>query len=558
MFRSPGRHVSPGRGRHVSPGRVKRPAWVLPTTMVLGAALLGGSAVLATSNILTPATAAAATGLDLAGCAIPAKVDVAAAPRISSIVQAAAAEAGKASCTSITVQSAEPSSTAQALIAGHGPQLWIPDSTTWEATVNGQGHVDLVAGPSLASSPLVIAVPGRLDVTTVSWRALLDGSIPAQVADPLTTTSGRLAVIAARAALGGDKATSSTLQAGLLHLSQRAATSDSVLLDTLASDPAGASAFPVEQATLTMFLAAHPATVVNAVVPSDGTARFDYPLLTRGDASTAARRAAGALATALGSDGARRLIRDAGLRPGTGAGAAATTGTAVDTAAYVTLPSPKETTAILDQWASATPAVRMLVVLDTSGSMALDAGTTTRMGLAHQAADLALGDVPDSTEMGLWTFASRVGPGATDYRPVVPIRRLGSMVGSSSQREAISAGFDTAARSIGGDTGLYDTVAAAYRELQRTYDPTKVNTLVVITDGRNDDPDGGLSLTQLVTRITADPATPISVAMVGITQDADAASLRTITQATGGRLYVADQPQKIQSVLVDALAGRNV
>ncbi len=543
-------------GRHESPGRVLRPRWIYPTAILLGGLLVGSATVLTTSQWLMPATSASSS-LDFAACATPVTVDVAASPRIYGIVSMAASKAGKSSCTSVKVRSEEAAVTANALIAGVGPDLWIPDSTMWATDVNGQGRGEVTQGPSLATSPLVVAVPGRFPMTKASWKQLVDGDLPMQIADPLSNTSGRLAVVAARTALGGDKAITGALGARLVNLSRTAATSDDQLLERLVTAPQDAMAFPVEEAALMAFELAHPNASVHTLVPTDGTSRFDYPLLTHSDATPAVSQAATALTTVLFSPEMREQVRQAGLRNSITEVVPNAGGTTSVAPAYITLPSASETEAILREWTSVQTDARMLVVMDTSGSMAYPAGDTTRMRLAREAGILALADVPDTSQMGLWMFASRLGGNTVDYRKLVPIRELSAPVGSSTQRAAMSKGFATAARSVRGDTGLYDTVAAAYAELQRTYDPSKVNTLVVITDGRNDDPDGGLSLSALVSRLkSADHSRPISVAMVGITKDADVSALRRIADAAGGRLYQADQPSKIQAVLVDALLSR--
>ena len=48
-------------------------------------------------------------------------------------------------------------------------------------------------------------------------------------------------------------------------------------------------------------------------------------------------------------------------------------------------------------------------------------------------------------------------------------------------------------RLTGGGTGLYDTALAAYRTALRNYDPHYSNAVVLMTDGRNEDP-GSISL----------------------------------------------------------------
>jgi len=545
------------QGRHASPGRVVRPRWIYPTTILLGGAMIGTISVLSQSHtLLTPATATVVR-MDLtapSACANPAPVDVVASPRIYDVVRAAATKAGTTTCTHITVTSAESATTANDLAAGHGPDLWVPDSSTWATDVNGRVTGEVRQGPSLATSPLVIAVPSAQAVTSATWTQLVDGDVPMRIADPVSNSSGRLALIAARASLGGDQAMAGTYGAGLVALSRSAATSDSALLDALITDPTAASAFPVSEVALRAYVKAHPSVQVKVIVPTDGTARLDFPLLTRSDASVAATRAATALTTEMLSPQLRGRIQAAGLRTSiTDSLAKDASGNPLPAPTYASLPTAEQTATMMGEWVSAQTDARMLVAMDTSGSMAQPAGTTTRIALAKEAADTALANMPDTSTMGLWTFSSKQN-GTADYREVVPMRQLDALVGETSQRDALAAGFTDAAVAPKGDTGLYDTIAAGYAELQRTYDPTVVNTLVVITDGTNDDTTGGLTLHQLLSRLTAaDPSKPISIALVGISKDADGKALRTIATATGGRVYLADDPTSITDVLVDAL-----
>ena len=543
-------------GRHASTGPVVRPRWIYPTAIILGGAMIGSLSVLNQSHTLLSRASTTALTVAATACAHPAHVDVVSSPRIYDVVVAAADKAGENSCTSMTVSSEEPAVTANALAAGTGPDLWIPDSMMWATQVNGRGRGEVRPGPSLATSPLVIAVPTSLAVTKASWASLVDGQVPMRIADPVSTTSGRLALVAARQALGGDRAIDGPLGAGFVTLSRTAATSDSELLDTLVTNPSTASAFPVAEVTLRAFEKSHPAADAQTIVPSDGTARFDYPLLTRVGAPSAVTEAATALATQMLSPQMRARIRSAGLRTSVTEPITEAAGAPSVAPVYATLPSAAEMTTLFDDWTSAQTDARMLVVMDTSGSMARSASGITRIALAQEAADTALASVPDTSEMGLWTFSSRQN-GSVDYREVVPIRGLADPVGAHTQRDALDAGFAEAARSVKGDTGLYDTVAAAYAHLQETYDPTLVNTLVVITDGTNDDPDGGLTMAQLISRLRdSDPTKHISVALVGITKDADVTALRAIASATNGRVYVADRADSIKTVLINALLSR--
>jgi secreted protein with Ig-like and vWFA domain len=110
---------------------------------------------------------------------------------------------------------------------------------------------------------------------------------------------------------------------------------------------------------------------------------------------------------------------------------------------------------------------------------------------------------------------------------------------------------------LGGATGLYDTTLAAFKEVQDSYDPNFSNSVILLTDGQNED-DNSISLQGLLAELKAleDPARPVLILTIGITEDADADSLQQIADATGGTSYVAESAADISTVFVDAVASR--
>ena len=89
------------------------------------------------------------------------------------------------------------------------------------------------------------------------------------------------------------------------------------------------------------------------------------------------------------------------------------------------------------------------------------------------------------------------------------------------------------------------------------YDPDYVNSVVIMTDGKNDDPGGGLDLNQLLVRIkaTSKGDRPVRVITIGM-GEADPRALQAISKATGGTSYIANTPADIQRVFVQALLAR--
>jgi uncharacterized protein YegL len=95
------------------------------------------------------------------------------------------------------------------------------------------------------------------------------------------------------------------------------------------------------------------------------------------------------------------------------------------------------------------------------------------------------------------------------------------------------------------------------RASREAYDPNEVSSVVLVTDGRNED-DAGIALPALLQqlRAEADPARPVKVIAIGLGPDADMDALRQIADTTGGASYQALHPEDLQSVLFDAIRRR--
>ena len=108
-----------------------------------------------------------------------------------------------------------------------------------------------------------------------------------------------------------------------------------------------------------------------------------------------------------------------------------------------------------------------------------------------------------------------------------------------------------------GFTPLYDTIYAAYHNMQGRWLPNSTNAVLLITDGANEYP-GGLDLNGLLDRIGKEgrPDQPLPVISIAVGPEADAAALQKISQATGGRTFVAKDPTQATQTLVLAFAGR--
>ena len=85
-----------------------------------------------------------------------------------------------------------------------------------------------------------------------------------------------------------------------------------------------------------------------------------------------------------------------------------------------------------------------------------------------------------------------------------------------------------------------------------------VNTLIVLTDGENDDPGGGLSQEQLLAEIgkVKDPNRPVRVLILAIGPDVGSSNLKPITDLTSGGVFATPDPAKIGEIFLQAITTR--
>jgi hypothetical protein len=185
-------------------------------------------------------------------------------------------------------------------------------------------------------------------------------------------------------------------------------------------------------------------------------------------------------------------------------------------------------------------------------------GNGSRATLARDAAKATLSLVPGDYALGLWAFAYHLQDGQ-DWTELVPTRELDADVEGRPQREILDDQLDSIpGRLTPGGTGLYDTTLGAVRAARDDYDPTAVNSVLVLTDGTNEDDGSGLELDALLEELRneADPERPVKVIGVALGPDADLAALQSIAEVTEGAAYSAVDPADLQTVLFDALRQR--
>ena len=449
-----------------------------------------------------------------------------------------------------------------------GIDVWIPDSSMWLARAAEQGAAVPASGVSVATSPVVFALApaaaagltaagGVPDLRSILATRATANAIRVGLPDPARSAASVGAILGARAAVAGTTDARAALTWAVRSSPTGLPTNSAALLDRLAADPG--TAVPVSEESVISHNVGGSAAV--AVYPGAAGVALDYPLVVLTDAPTSVA-AAEQLQQVLISDQGRTALLDAGFRAPDGSPGplmAASTGVNADVRVTAPLPSLAEVDDAIRQVQITNEPSRMLAVMDISGSMQAQvpgAGGASRMQLAKEAATRGLTLYPADSEIGLWEFSANLTP-TTDYRELIPVSTLGpdGQGGTGAGRLAQSLGAIQAIPN--GGTGLYDTVLDAVRTMRNAWDPTKVNAVLLLTDGMNDDVNS-ISLEALLSTLAAeqDPAKPVPVISIAFGPDSDVQSLGQISRATGGAAYVSLDPRQIGEIFLDAVGQR--
>lgn len=487
------------------------------------------------------------------------------------------------------------------------PDVWVPDSSTWLTRLQvagaqaaaGKGAASTTAPPgstatpaadpaaaslagkplvpekatSVGRSPVVLAVPEPLAAqlgwpkSKVTWPKLLSTmtqstAMRVGIVEPTRNSAGLagLLAMAGAAQATGAKAQETTVAAlRALVQGKSALTADLLTGYPKDTDPAtlatNLGAAPLPEYAVVSYNGDEPPVRLAAIYMEPAPLSLDYPFAVLPTiASPLAPVADGLLAALHGDEYAGELAK-AGLRAAdgkTGAGFAAPTG-APTTLTADKAPDPTSIIKALTTWSAVTAPGRTLAVIDVSGSMAQPVPTArnaTREQVTIQAAQSGLALFGDDWSVGLWTFSTFLD-GNRDYKQLVPIGPV------SSQRTRMLNALGGIKPKEGGATGLYDTVLAAYREVQKGWAPGRVNSVIIMTDGQNQD-SNGISLDSLLNTLkkTVDPKKPIQVIAIGISEDASKTELEKITKVTGGGVFIAKDPASIGDIFLQAIALR--
>ena len=469
------------------------------------------------------------------------------------------------------------------------PDLWIPDSSTWLLRLKAEapGFVPSDTKP-VAQSPVVVAMPKPIAESVgwpkkkLSWNDLIkqmltSANLRTGMVEPFRDAAGLVSLVALGQAAGRDEKSQATKVQAIKTLAKGSSALREELIETFprSADPnevaRSLGAAPLSEEDVVAYNANKPPVPLVPLYLTPNPPPLDYPYAIMPEVdlqkSAAANALRGQLATAtfknalgaaglrapdgsygagfarpLGAPDASPPVRDGGSGEANGGGTAAA---GMDASAL---------SQVLGSWAAITLPGRVLAVFDVSGSMkelVPTAGNKSRAAVTRAAAATGLSMFDDQWAVGVWLFSTEMD-GAKPYKPIVPIKPL------ASARQELQESISQITPKEDGDTGLYDTVLDAYRTVKDSWKPGMVNSVILFTDGKNDNPNG-ISQEKLVAELKrqTDPTKPVRLVIIGIGDEVDEAELQAIVKPTpAGGVFVAKDPAKMTSIFVEAIGRR--
>ncbi|HWC27445.1 MAG TPA: substrate-binding domain-containing protein, partial [Solirubrobacteraceae bacterium] len=445
------------------------------------------------------------------------------------------------------------------------PTAWSPASSLWGRLLNFEADQPYAPdeNPSIVRTPLVIAMwepmaralgyprkkLGFADILKLArsnqgWAAYGKpefGQFKLVHTNPDFSTSGLSAVVAEYYAATGKqeglrtsdiargRAQVKDIERSIVHYG------DTTLFisDQLRKNGLGyASAVAMEEATLVDFNQRRGSREkLVALYPAEGTFYSDNPYIALDAPWVTEQQRKGAAAfgkyleeTIDAETAARYGFRPADLQEKPSAPLTADNG--VDPAQpkrVLGLPEPRVLDAIRKAWREDRKPANVLLVLDTSGSMV----EADRLASAKDGLRTFLREVAPQDRVGLTIFNDRV-------TPLVPIERVG---GNRAELTGRVAGLIAE-----GGTAAYDATAAALEQVSKLADTSRINAVVLLTDG--EDTDSTKSIDALVRELEAQGDSPRRVRVFTIAYSAGAqgaaANLARIAEASGGKSYTGD------------------
>jgi Ca-activated chloride channel family protein len=480
------------------------------------------------------------------------------------------------------------------------PDVWSPAANTWvdlleqHRIVGGRPTMVPAARSTVLRSPLVIAMPEPMakalgwPTNEISWLEIFKlaqdpqgwasrghqewGRFKLGKTNPLISTSGLHALIATYRMAGGGSIDDPTVRAFMKSVESSVvhygSTVSSFLKNLADADDRGeaealsyVSAIAMEEKQVLDYNDGNPEFRANgkrlppkvklvAVYPREGTLVADHPYVVLeapwvGDQE---RRAAARFLDHLKSDAIQQEFKAAGFRSAGGE-----TGSVIDSSTELNrfkpsiLLSPLDTATLAKvqaSWKDYRKGARVLFVVDVSRSMGDKVGSASasKLDLAKQAVTSALGEFGPEDEVGLWALA---GTERRELLGVGPLRSQTAQLRAEIER----------LEPEGNGKSLYATVAGAVTSLRLRFDRERINAVILLTDGRNDDP-ANSDLNGLLRTLRAQPEDErVRVFTIAYGAGADRDALNNIALASRGARYDAADSSVIGRAVLDAVSN---
>lgn len=504
---------------------------------------------------------------------------------------------------------------------GPQPVIWSPAASSWGAIVNqrlatagSQVIVPTKATPFMLT-PLVIAMPKPMadalgyPNTPVGYADLLAlakdpngwaskghpewGAFKLGKTNPNFSTSGLSATIAQYYAATGKssglnledldredvKQFSTSIEASVVHYGDITMT---FLNNWFRADARGtslgyASAVAVEEKSLIDYNAGNPDGVLDpgetprkprvplvAIYPKEGTLFSDSPFFILNAPWVDETEKAGAVAfeTFVQTPTNQKKVLAFGFRPGNPSVAVAAPIVAAngvnpnEPKNALGVPEPKVLVKLLDRWAEQRKGARVLFVIDVSGSMGERAGDgiETKLDLAKRAAISSLNNFKADDEVGVRIFSTNLNTEGADFIDVIPIGPI------AANREAIRLAIDGLFPTNA--TPLYVAAQKSLDDMKASIDNSRINAVVLLTDGKNEDDNPDDDESQLDTLLRAGRAgsegqlqAEVRIFPIAYGEGADLATLKRIAESTTGIAYDATDANSIEKVFVNVVSN---
>lgn len=486
------------------------------------------------------------------------------------------------------------------------PTVWVPDASSWISVArDGGGSANVPeAGTSVASSDIVLAMPDSLaaaigwDEESPSWGDVfaasedqntwsdLDhpewGGFKLGKTSPLIASSGEAALLASYGSAAGSVSELTAEQIAApdvteqvrrheLATSHYMATPEHFLWHARQSEDAGSvadflSAVIVDEKSVwdynrgitsrdgvNRIESTPPEEKLVPIYPSDGFYVADNPaaVLTGAWVDAAETAAAEDFVRFTGTREGQQIVRVSGYRdlnrkfdP-----AVAEVGQLTEDPSGG-LPFPGQSVVVATH--AAFPEVRkraeVLFLVDVSGSMGEPIATgQSKLAAAKDAITQALDHFTAGDNVGLAAFS------AVDDGPINP-----GLVSPVGDAEVGRAGFEAALGALQPIefTPLYAAVDTFAKQRAESWDPDRINAIVLLSDGMNETAAPTIDAAGMIAGLhELHHGTPILIFTLAYGADADVATLQSISSATGAHYYDATDPTKVGDVLGDLVTS---